>query len=97
MPVFCREAPGGRASGASNLRQVFSLYPELRAIVEARVLNPTPDAGTKVDFVAVKGGFKLVPVQSEVSPLTVRFAGRVSKSVSIEAMDKEMLAANIDA
>ncbi|ROZ66228.1 AbrB/MazE/SpoVT family DNA-binding domain-containing protein [Ramlibacter sp. WS9] len=44
--------------------------------------------GTKVDFVPVAGGFKVVPLRNEAPTLKGRFAGRVSKPVSIEAMDE---------
>lgn len=44
-------------------------------------------AGTKVDFVRAEGGFKLVALRSDTSTLKGRFAGRVTKPVSIEAMD----------
>lgn len=45
-------------------------------------------AGNRVDFVAIDGGFKLMPVRSDVTSLRGRFAGRVKKPVSIEAMDE---------
>ena len=44
-------------------------------------------AGTRVDFVRVDDGFKLVPLHKDTSSLKGRFAGRVVKPVSIEAMD----------
>jgi len=44
-------------------------------------------AGTKVDFVRVGDGFHLVPLRSDSKSLKGRFAGRVAKPVSIEAMD----------
>ncbi|MES2941589.1 MAG: AbrB/MazE/SpoVT family DNA-binding domain-containing protein [Pseudomonadota bacterium] len=46
------------------------------------------DAGNQVDFVAQDGSFVLVPVRSEAASLKGRFAGRVKKPVSIEAMDR---------
>ena len=46
------------------------------------------EAGAKVDFVAVGDGFKVVPVRNKVSSLKGRFAGRVTKAVSLEAMDR---------
>ena len=49
-------------------------------------------AGNQVDFVAQGGSFVLVPVRSEVSALKGRFAGRVKKPVSLEAMDKAIAA-----
>ena len=45
------------------------------------------EAGAKVDFVAEGDGFKVVPVRNKVSSLKGRFAGRVAKPVSLEAMD----------
>ena len=45
-------------------------------------------AGNRVDFVAMDGGFRLVPVRSDVASLRGRFAGRVKKPVSIEAMNE---------
>ena len=46
-------------------------------------------AGTKVDFVPVPGGFKLVPLHSnEASKLKGRFAGRARKVVNVEAMNE---------
>jgi AbrB family looped-hinge helix DNA binding protein len=45
-------------------------------------------AGAKVDFIAQKDGFKVVPVKNEVTSLKGRFAGRVTKPVSLEAMDQ---------
>lgn len=44
-------------------------------------------AGTKVDFVSVDGGFKVVPQRKDVSSLKGRFAGRAANPVSVEAMD----------
>ena len=44
-------------------------------------------AGAKVDFVAEGDGFKVVPVRNNVSSLKGRFAGRVTKAVSLEAID----------
>ena len=49
-------------------------------------------AGTKVDFVRVDDGFKLVPLHKDASSLKGRFAGRVAKPVSIEAMDRAIAA-----
>ena len=45
-------------------------------------------AGTKVDFVRVGDGFHLVPLRIDAKSLKGRFAGRVAKPVSIEAMDQ---------
>ena len=49
-------------------------------------------AGTKVDFVRVDDGFKVVPLRKDASSLKGRFAGRVTKPVSIEAMDRAIAA-----
>lgn len=43
--------------------------------------------GTKVDFIPIEGGFKVVPIQAPTNMLKGRFAGRVKKAVSIEEMD----------
>ena len=45
-------------------------------------------AGTKVDFVPVAGGFKVVPLRNEAPTLKGRFAGRVREPVSLDAMDE---------
>lgn len=45
-------------------------------------------AGNQVDFVAVDGSFMVVPVRSDVTTLRGRFAGRVKKPVSIDAMNE---------
>jgi len=45
-------------------------------------------AGIKVDFVAVPGGFKIVPLLKQATGLKGRFAGRNSKPVGIEEMDE---------
>jgi antitoxin PrlF len=42
--------------------------------------------GAKVDFIAQDGGFKLIPLRTDVSVLKGRFAGRAAKPVSIKAM-----------
>ena len=44
--------------------------------------------GAKVDFVAQSDGFKVVARDTHVSALKGRFAGRVAKPVSLEAMDQ---------
>ena len=49
-------------------------------------------AGTKVDFIPVANGFKLVPHRNEAASLKGRFAGRVTKPVSIAAMDQAIAA-----
>ena len=49
-------------------------------------------AGTKVDFVAVADGFKIVVLHQEATRLKGRFAGRNSQPVSIEAMDEAIAA-----
>ena len=45
-------------------------------------------AGNQVDFVRQGASFVLMPVRSDVTALKGRFAGRVKKPVSIEAMDQ---------
>lgn len=42
--------------------------------------------GAKVDFIAQDDGFKVVALNPHVSTLKGRFAGRVAKPVSLEAM-----------
>lgn len=50
-------------------------------------------AGTKVDFVPMADGFKVVAVQgARAAGLKGRFAGRVTKPVSVEAMDQAIAA-----
>jgi antitoxin PrlF len=49
-------------------------------------------AGNQVDFVPQGGSFVLMPVRSDVAVLKGRFAGRVKKPVSIEAMDQAIAA-----
>ena len=45
------------------------------------------EAGSKIDFVAEGDGFRVVPVRNSVASLKGRFAGRVAKPVSLEAME----------
>jgi AbrB family looped-hinge helix DNA binding protein len=45
-------------------------------------------AGDRVDFVPVEGGFKVVALRSDVHALKGRFAGRATKPVSVEAMNQ---------
>ncbi len=45
-------------------------------------------AGIKMDFVLDEDGFKVVPLRSASATLKGRFAGRVSRPVSIAAMDE---------
>lgn len=45
------------------------------------------EAGDKLDFVAIEGGYKLVPLRKDVRLLKGRFAGRVSEPVTIEQMN----------
>ena len=45
------------------------------------------DAGDKVDFLEVEGGFKLVPLRKDVRALKGRFAGRVEQPVTIDEME----------
>ena len=49
-------------------------------------------AGNQVDFVRQGASFVLMPVRSDVTALKGRFAGRVKKPVSIEAMDQAIAA-----
>lgn len=44
--------------------------------------------GAKVDFIAQEDGFKVVALDTHVSTLKGRFAGRVAKPVSIDAMNQ---------
>lgn len=43
--------------------------------------------GDKVDFVEVEGGFKIVPLRKDVRGLKGRFAGRVTRPVTIQEMN----------
>lgn len=45
-------------------------------------------AGTKLDFVATKDGFKVVPLRAQTPALKGRFSGRTAKPVTLEAMDE---------
>ena len=49
-------------------------------------------AGNQIDFVRQGASFVLLPVRSDVTALKGRFAGRVKKPVSIEAMDQAIAA-----
>lgn len=45
------------------------------------------EAGDRVDFVDDgEGGFRLVPLRKDASELRGRFAGRVGRTVSVQAM-----------
>ena len=46
------------------------------------------DAGDKIDFVAVEGGFKLVPLRKDVRTVKGRFAGRVDRPVTLDEMEE---------
>lgn len=46
------------------------------------------EAGDKVDFVAVPGGYKLVSLRMDVRALKGRFAGSVEQPVSLDEMDQ---------
>jgi antitoxin PrlF len=46
--------------------------------------------GDKVDFVAVEGGFMLVPMRQDIRALKGRFGGRVDRPVTLEEMDEEI-------
>jgi len=45
------------------------------------------EAGDKIDFVEVEGGYKLVALRKDVRELKGRFAGRVERPVSLAEMD----------
>ena len=45
-------------------------------------------AGDKVDFIPIEGGFKIVALRHDLHALKGRFAGRVVKPVSVEAMNE---------
>jgi antitoxin PrlF len=45
-------------------------------------------AGDKVDFVAVEGGFKLVPLSTDIRALKGRFAGRANRPFTLEEMNE---------
>ncbi len=49
-------------------------------------------AGSKVDFVPTKDGFKVVALDTPVASLKGRFAGRVGKPVTLAAMDEAIAA-----
>ena len=51
------------------------------------------DAGDKVDFVEVEGGFKLVPLRKDVRALKGRFAGRVEQPVTTDEMEEAIVQA----
>ncbi|MGL4574661.1 MAG: AbrB/MazE/SpoVT family DNA-binding domain-containing protein [Burkholderiaceae bacterium] len=46
------------------------------------------DAGDQVDFVEAEGGFKVIALKKSVRTLRGRFAGRVSKPVTVEQMNE---------
>ena len=46
------------------------------------------EAGTKVDFVPLDDGYKVVPLRGTQIPLKGRFAGRVPAPVTLSAMDE---------
>jgi antitoxin PrlF len=54
------------------------------------------DVGDKVDFVAVEGGFKLVPLRTDVRDLKGRFAGRGKRPVTLEEMDEAIARAAVE-
>ncbi|HEY2256155.1 MAG TPA: AbrB/MazE/SpoVT family DNA-binding domain-containing protein [Variovorax sp.] len=49
--------------------------------------------GAKVDFIAQGDGFKVVALKADPSTLKGRFAGRVAKPISIEAINEAIGAA----
>jgi antitoxin PrlF len=53
------------------------------------------DAGDQVDFVEAEGGFKVVALKKSVRTLRGRFAGRVSKPVTVEQMDEAIARATV--
>jgi antitoxin PrlF len=53
--------------------------------------------GSKVDFVAGPDGFTIAPVRPPAVSLKGRFAGRVSRAVTIEAMHEAVVQAAADA
>jgi antitoxin PrlF len=55
------------------------------------------DAGDKIDFVEVEGGFKLVALRKDVRALKGRFAGRVERPVTIDEMDDAIAQAAAEA
>jgi antitoxin PrlF len=54
-------------------------------------------AGSKLDFVADGDGFRIVALKSDPSLLRGRFAGRVARPVSIDAMNEAIAAAAAEA
>ena len=46
------------------------------------------ETGDKVDFVEADGGYKLVAIRNDVRQLKGRFAGRVTRPVSVQEMDE---------
>jgi AbrB family looped-hinge helix DNA binding protein len=51
-----------------------------------RALGLAP--GDKVDFVAVDGGFQLIPLRQDIRALKGRLAGRVQRPFTVEEMDE---------
>jgi len=49
-------------------------------------------AGAKLDFVQDADGFKVIPLRNASDTLKGRFAGRVSKAVSLADMDEAIAA-----
>ena len=49
-------------------------------------------AGTKVDFIAVADGFKIVPLHKDATGLKGRFAGRNGQTVTLKDMDEAIAA-----
>ena len=50
-------------------------------------------AGAQVAFLQVDRGFLMIPVGGEASSLKGRFAGRVKRPLSVDAMKEAMVAA----
>lgn len=59
-----------------------------QSVREALGLEP----GTKVDFIALEDGFKVVALTRQVSTLKGRFAGRVTQPVTLAEMDAAIAA-----
>lgn len=49
-------------------------------------------AGDKIDFVPLDDGYKVVPLRKDASALRGRFAGRVKKAVTVQAMNEAVQA-----
>jgi antitoxin PrlF len=54
------------------------------------------EAGDKVDFVEVEGGYKLVPLRKDVRALKGRFARRVERAVTLDEMEEAIAQAAVE-